>query len=207
MHFRKARKLNRIETCHVSSIALQQLRQNISTFTVACGAWWTRVTAGDNPELGEWRRAGEVFVRVDVNVCRMIDCDEAHLIEIDKFLHHLGKPKAQAAIAGLHMTAFDAKVLCRIWSIRLARGNPMADDAWTDHIGDEFVVFTVPNPHDWARTATPVDFTKEVTPARCKLNLILHDAGRPQEPHDVGFHCLIHARDDFPRILSQISGR
>src|SRR5262249_13566296 len=137
----------------------------------------------------------------------MIDCDEPHLIEIDEFLHDLGKPKAQPSITGLYMTALEAQICGGTGNIRFARRDPLPDDAWADHMGDEFVVFPVPNPHDRARTAPPVDFTNEVTAARCKLNLVLHDTGRPQKPHDVGFTRLIEARDDFPRILSQISRR
>src|SRR5262249_13103741 len=207
MYFRKTWKLNRIETCHVSPIAPEQPRQNISAIAITCEAWWTRIPAADNPELGKRRRASEVFIGVNIDLCRMIDCDEPHLIEIDEFLHDLGKPKAQPSITGLYKTAFDAQIFGRIRNIRFARRDPVTDDAWADHVGDEFVVFAVPNPHDRARAAPPVDFTNEVTAGRCKLNLILHDTGRPQKSHDVSFTRLIEARDDFPRILSQISRR
>src|SRR5262245_11459552 len=111
MHFRKTRKLNRIETCHVPPIAPEQLRQNISAIAITCEAGWTRIPAADNPELGEWWRASKVFIGVNIDLCRMIDCDEPHLIEIDEFLHDLGKPKAQPSITELYMTALDAQKL------------------------------------------------------------------------------------------------
>ncbi len=137
----------------------------------------------------------------------MVDRSQAHLIEIDQFLHHFGKPEADTAVARLHLTAFDTQVLRGIGGIRLARPNPMADDAGPDHIRDELIAFAIPHPDDRTRTAPSVDFLNDVAAPRGKLDFVLHDTGRPEKPHNVGFFSLVQAGDDRERILPQISRR
>src|SRR5712691_5275742 len=182
MHLRKTRKLNRIESCDVPPVAPQKLRQYVAALAVARGPRWTSVTARDNPELRKRWRAREVFIGINIDVRRMVNGSQPHVIEIDQFLHDLGKPEAQAAVAGLHMAALDAQILRGIGNIRFAGRNPVTDDSRPDHVGDKLVVFAVPHPHHRARTAASVDLTNDVAAAGRKLNFILHDARWPQEP-------------------------
>src|SRR5215467_15934424 len=82
MHLREAWKLNRIETCDVPPVTLEEFRQYIAAFTVAGGPWRPRVTGRNDFEFGKGRRACEVLVGIHINVRRMIDRRQSHLIQI-----------------------------------------------------------------------------------------------------------------------------
>ena len=57
-----------------------------------CGA------GGDDFEFGERRIAGEALVGEDVVICRVIDREQADLIEVDGFFHRLHEAEAEEAV-------------------------------------------------------------------------------------------------------------
>src|SRR5215831_11146854 len=185
MHLRETWKLDRIETCDVPPVTLKEFRQNVAPLTVAGGPWRARIAARNDLEFGKWRRACEILIGIHVHVGRMIDRRQSHLIQIDQFFHHFGKPETETTIAQFQMPAVDTKVFCRVWRICLTGAHPVAHDPRTDHVGNELILLTVPDPYDRTRTTAPVDLPNDVAASRRELNFILHDAGRPEQPHDV----------------------
>ena len=158
-------------------------------------------------KAGNGGGTGEILVRLNRDVGRMIDRQQPHVIEVGQFLHHFGESKTEPSIPRLDAAAVDLQILGRIRNVALARRHPMADDAGADHVGNELVSLAVPGKHHRAGAAASIDFVQQMTTARCELHLILHDSRGPQQSHDVRLSQAIDAGQDARRVLSQVAGR
>ena len=122
----------------------KQIGQQVVSMIVRTRRGRVRVAAGHDLERRIRRIAGEVFVGKHVEIRRMIDREQADLVEIDNFLHWLHQAEAVACRLSRAHAAIDFDVLRRTRNVALARSNPVSDDACADHVGDEFVVMCHP---------------------------------------------------------------
>ena len=135
----------------------------------------------------------------------MVDGKQLDLVKVNQLFHHFSESEAQPAIAQLNAVSFNSQVLRRIGSIVPPGSYPVAHDACPNHVRNKFVPITIPCPHDRTRTSAPVDLVQDMAATRGELNLILHDAGWPEEPDDIRLFCAIDSGDDFLRVLPEIA--
>src|SRR5262245_53221233 len=110
MHLRKAWKLNRIETCHVTAVAVEEFGKHIAAAVIACRSGRRSIATGDDLEFRKRRLTREIFIRIDRRIGLVVDREQTNLIEIDQFFHDFSKSKTQLAVAGLHSRSFDSQV-------------------------------------------------------------------------------------------------
>ena len=96
VHFGEACKLGQAEIAEVAM--RQQIREHVVAVLIVRRCGRARVPAGDHFEWRIRRIAGEVFVGINVEVRRMIDRDELHLIEIHGFFERLHEAEAEFAV-------------------------------------------------------------------------------------------------------------
>ena len=86
--------------------------------------------------------------------------------------------------------------------------DPVTYDSRANHVGDELVVFAVPDPNDRARTAAPVDFLNDVAAARTRagLHLARRPVGQSSRTTSASFAWFRPATSRRP-ILAKISRR
>src|SRR5258708_32123675 len=96
------------------------------------------VNRGHHAEFWEWRIAGKSLVGINIETLGMIDCQQFHLIEIHGFFHGLEKTETELAIARLQTFPGNFQIFGWIGNVSLSGRDPVANDAWTDHVGDEF---------------------------------------------------------------------
>ena len=82
----------------------------------------------------------------------------------------------------------------------------MPDHGRPDRVGDELVPLAVPREEHRARAAAAIDLRDGVARVRLQLHFILHDAGRPQQAHDVGLCGFADAGEDFGGALTEEAG-
>ncbi len=74
----------------------------------------------------------------------MIDRQKTNLIEIDGFFHRLHEAETEETIARADTARIDLQIFVRIGNIAFTRCDPMADNARTNHVRDEFKFAAVP---------------------------------------------------------------
>src|SRR5262249_20113099 len=176
----------------VPTIAVPHEGQDITTAIIPGTLRRLGVAGDDNPKAWERRTAGEVFVRIDLDVRRMIDRQQAHFVEIDDFFHGLKQTETQAALAQPHSSAVHFQILRRVGNVALARGHPMADNTGTDGVRDELIAAAIPRKKNWAGTSLAVDLLDAARSAAADLYFILQDARRPEQADDI---CLLRAAE------------
>ncbi len=167
---------------------------------------WMRVAAGDNAKFGKWRRADESLVRINIVDGRMIDGQQANLIEVNGFFHRLHEAEAEQAIARTHAARVDLQIFVGIGNIAFSRRDPVPDYAGTNHVGDEFVLVTVPCKQNRAGTAAPIEFGDAVLFVRSEIDFVLGHAGGPEQANNFDVPLSAEARENRGRILPEVSG-
>ena len=89
----------------------QQIRQNIMSMLVPRPGRRPRVTADHHFERRIWRIRREVFVRIYVDVGRMIYREQSYLIEIDGFFQGLHETKTENTGVGLRTSDLSRSIL------------------------------------------------------------------------------------------------
>src|SRR5260370_40728160 len=117
-----------------------------------------RVAAGDDSKFGKWRGADESLVGIDVVRSRVIDGQQADLIEVDRLFHRLHETEAEQAIASAHAARVDLQIFVWIGNVAFTGRDPVADDTWTNHVGDDFILTTVPGKQNRTGAAPAIDF-------------------------------------------------
>ena len=84
------------ENFEIAEIAMrQQIRQHVVAMIVPGASWRTRVAREHYFERRIRRIAGEVFVGIDLDIGRMIDSDQLHLVEINRLFERLHETEAE----------------------------------------------------------------------------------------------------------------
>jgi hypothetical protein len=108
---------------------------------------------------------------------------------------------------GLTSDRRNLKIFFGVGSVALVRSDPVADDPGTDHIGEEFKFLAVPREDDRAGTAAAIDLGNLI--AFSQRECQVRPGPRPWA-RAIGrcrFFVRRRGRREFPRALSQISGR
>ena len=89
-----------VELGDILAIVLRDERENVAAFVVPRAEWGVACVraGGDDFEFGERRIAGEALIGEDVVVGRMIDREQADLIEVDGFFHRLHEAETEEAV-------------------------------------------------------------------------------------------------------------
>src|SRR5579859_5946622 len=86
----------------------------------------------------------EMAVGIDFHTSRMVDGEQADLIEIIKFLLGLDEAKSQLAVFQLDVGTIDLEIFRGIRDISLAGADPVADDSRADNVCDKLKCVAIP---------------------------------------------------------------
>src|SRR5438445_11149836 len=114
MRLGKTCEVQQLESRHVAVIVCRQSGQHIIAMIVPRGRRQMRMPRCDDLESGKGWIGNEALVRIDVNLCGMIDSDKPRLVKIVDLLHGLRKSKAETTVARLHARAINFDVLVRV---------------------------------------------------------------------------------------------
>src|ERR1700719_1022705 len=117
------------------------------------------VAGGDYAEFGKWRSADETLVGIYLVGRGMVDGEKTDLVEINGFFHGLHESEAEQAIQWMNAAGVDLEIFVGIGNVALSRGDPVADDAGANHVGDKFVFPSIPGEEDGTRAAAAVEFS------------------------------------------------
>ncbi len=134
---------------------------------------------GDNAKFGERRIADEALVGIDFDVGRMIDGEQAHMIEVHGFFHGLHKAKAEEAVFLANTFGGNFQIFVGVGDVALAGGDPVTDYAGANHVSDEFVSLAIPGKENGARTAASVEFADRNGFHGGEVDFILRNACGP----------------------------
>src|SRR5580700_12098492 len=98
MQLRETSEWQFLETGDVFPVALGEQRQNIIAVIIPGAKRQACVLRSNNAKFRKWRIAGETFVGTYLNICRVVDGQQAYLIEVDRFLHRLHESETQQTI-------------------------------------------------------------------------------------------------------------
>src|SRR6202047_4016350 len=106
----------------------------------------------------------------------------------------------------MNAACVDLEIFVGIRDIALAGGDPMADNAGANHVGNEFVFATVPGEEDWARTSAAVQLSERMKFLRGQIYFVLRNSSGPEQAHD--FHIFFGAKSGEDRcgILGEVTG-
>ena len=157
-----------------------------------------RRAGGDDFEFWEWRIADEALVGEDVVIGRMIDREQADLIEVDGFFHRLHEAEAeQAVFRGLERCAR------RLSDIRRDRGRRVRWGAtqWPTTPGPimsamNSIFAAIPGEEDGARAAAAIEFADGLIFFGGEIDFVLRDTGGPEEADDFGIFFVFEAGED-----------
>ncbi len=144
------------------------------------------------------RRRSEVLVWIDLGTDRMIDGDQAHLIEVVDLFHRLDELEGESSVPRPDAASVNLDVLVDVRRRVLTRSNPVPDDGGTDAVRHELVLLAVPCEQDWTRAAASIDLGDCVTLSCGELHFVLDHACRPQQPDDVGLRRRCRCRRAVP---------
>src|SRR5260370_7709734 len=136
-------------------------------------------------EFWEWRIAGKSIVGINIETLGMIDCQQFHLIEIHGFFHGLEKTETELAIARLQTFPGNFQIFGWIGNVSLSGRDPVANDAGTDHVGDEFVFVAIPGKQNGAGTTAAVKLSNALPLATIQPNPISPPPPTPTHPNDI----------------------
>src|SRR5882762_2930037 len=146
----------------VFTIGLGDRSKNIVALIVPSGGGRARVAAGDHPKFWERRCADESLVGIDLELGGMIDGQQPNLIEVHGFFHRLHESEAEQAVARADAVRIDLQIFVGIGNVAFAGRDPVANYAWTDHVGDEFVLVPVPGEQYGTGSSTAIKFAEAV---------------------------------------------
>ena len=92
MRLGEAQKLRQGEVAEIA--VSQQIGQNVVPMFIPRTGGRPRVVAGDDLEFGIRRIRSEIFVGIDVDIGRMINGQQANLVEVNGFLERLHEAEA-----------------------------------------------------------------------------------------------------------------
>src|SRR5215471_6382945 len=137
-------KRQRSEMGDVDAVALCKQWQHVVAAIIPSANRRTRVAHRHHAKLRERRSRRETFIRINLVARRMIDRQQPHSVEIDRFLHRLQETETEYTVARLRTLPGNLQVLGRIRHITFAGSNPVADYAGADHVRDELILFSIP---------------------------------------------------------------
>ena len=128
MRFGESLKLRQSKIAKVTM--REQIGQHIVSMLVPCAGWRTRIFALAHHHFEFWIRRirREIFVRIHIEIGRMIDRHQARLIEINRFLQRLHKTEAELAIFFADGIAIDLDVFDRPRNVALVGPDPVSND-------------------------------------------------------------------------------
>ena len=105
--------------------------------------------AGDDAKFRERRIGNKTLVRKDFVRLPMIDGEKTELIEINGFFHRLHEAETEHAVKWVNTGGANFEIFVRVGKVSLgnatlAGANPVADDAWADHVRDQLIFLAVP---------------------------------------------------------------
>src|SRR5690348_12657554 len=206
MQFRESRKRQTLEIRHVFPVAPGEQRKNVAALIIPGAARRTRFAAGNHTEAGKRRRADEALVGIDIVGSRMIDGEQPDLIEVDGLFHRLHKTETENAVARPRAPGGNFQIFVGIGNVALVGSYPMADDAGTNHVGNEFVLVSVPGKQNGAGAAAAVELGDLLKLARLKVDFVLGNARGPKQAHHVGVLLAVEADEDRRGVLAEITG-
>ena len=86
-----------------------------------------------------------MLVGVDFNIFRMVDRNEAELIDVVNLFHWLHKSQAEATVYGGEVGAVDLHPFSGVGGVSARGGKPVAHDASADDVDDKLVVIAIPD--------------------------------------------------------------
>src|ERR1700676_4691527 len=88
----------------------------------------------------------------------------------------------------------------------LAGGEPMADDAGANHVGNEFVFAAVPGEEDGTRASATIEFSERMKFFGGEIYFVLRNASGPEQAHDFDIFFRVQSGEDGRGILAQVTG-
>ncbi len=207
MQLGESRERQRFEIRDVLAIAFRNLRQHIISAIVPRADGCMRVMTRDYAELRKRRRANESLIRKNFIPRRMIDGQQPHLIQINRFFHRLHETEAEQPVPGLHAARTHLQVLVRIRNVPFPGRDPVADHAGPDHVRDEFILAAIPRKQNGARAPAPIEFADAVHFLCRQIYFVLRHARRPQQPNDFGVTLRAQPGKNRGGVLPQIARR
>ena len=186
------------EVLDVGVVDGAELGERVVAVVVPCGFGRVGCGADDGLRFGEGRLAEEAFVGIDLGSGGMVDGDEADLIDVVDLFHRLAEAEAEPACAGLQLCAVDLDPLVGVGRVALDGRDPVADDARSDDVGDEGELLAVPREEGGAGAAATVELAELQALGGGDVDLVLRDAGGPEEAHEVG---LVGAAESGDEVL------
>src|ERR1700740_99951 len=168
---------------------------------------WMRVPARHNSKFGKWRGADESLVGIDVVRSTVIDGQQANLIEVDRLFHRLHEAEAEQAIARAHAAGVDLQIFVWIGNVAFTGRDPVADDARPNHVGNEFILMTVPGKQNRAGAAAAIEFADAVFLFGNQIDFVLWNTGGPKQAHDFDVMLGAEAGEHRRSVLAKIAGR
>src|ERR1017187_7774221 len=189
----------------------EQIGENVVAVLIPRPGRRTRIAAEHNLERRIRWVAGEIFIRINVEIGGVINGEEFHLIEVHRFFQRLHETKTQLAISFAKRVAVELDGFGRTSNVALdvvfSGCDPVSNHARAQHVADELVFVAVPSEKRRTGTAAAVHFQKILTLVGGDFDFILQYAGRPQHADDVGNFRLPKTDGQVGRVLSEVAGR
>ena len=136
----------------------------------------------------------------------MVDGNQAYLVDVVDLFHRLTEAQAEIPSARAELRTVHLDPFIRIGVVFCRGRNPVANDRSANHVGDEFVLRSVPGKQRGAG-ASPAVQLGDVERAFCAhFRFILRNTGWPQDPHQVGVLSASQAGKKLLRALAEIAG-
>ncbi len=165
-----------------------------------------RAAAGDDTKFGKWRRADKSLVGINIVSGRMIDGQQPNLIEVNGFFHRFHEAEAKQTIARANAAGADLQIFVGIRNVAFPGRDPVADHTGANHVGDEFILVTVPRKQNRAGTAATIQFADAVLFVCGEIDFVLRHAGGPEQPDHFDVTLSAEPREDRRCVLAEIAG-
>ncbi len=175
----------RLKAGYIAPVTPEKKVEDIMALVIPGARQRTGVSAGDDFEFREWRIAGEIFVWINIQISRMIDGQQAHLVEINDLFKRFHEAETQETMPRLDMLTFNLYIFRRVRNVAFSWPDPMTYNAGAQHVSNKTIVLTVPDPEHRTRAATAVNLGDFWRAVGGNLSFILDNTLRPKRTHDV----------------------
>ena len=202
----KTGKRQIVEVAHVLMILRSQQFADLAALVIPRSSHRTRGRADHGAARSKRRFIEKALIGIHLGGRRVIDRHQTNLVDVVHLFHRFAKAQAEIASARAELRAVDLDPFIRVGVVFRRGRNPVANDRSANHVGDEFIFFSVPGKQRGAGTSPAVEFGDVERGLRAHLGFILGNTGRPQDPHQVGVLGGSQAGKKLLRSLAEVAG-